>query len=171
MNAVVAVKIVEHSVQPGQTHDLSREPLLRWAGSAAAAPCSGVRGLVRESCWPAGVQLWAGRQVAQFRVILFSPRRHSCSMSVSHPNVVITHKMAIVKVSSGADAAAAAAQQQQQQRPADGRASGSGGSRKGSGQLVPALDGSGGMVEVVSPSDVLQPGLYETWLVSGVGEG
>ena len=96
-------------------------------------------------------------------------------MSVSHPNVVITHKMAIVKVAGGgsADTAAAAAaeQQQQQQQGREGRASGSSGSRKGSGHLVPALDGSGGMVEIVSPSEVLQPGLYETWLVSAFKRG
>lgn len=29
--AVVAVKVVDHAVQPGKTQDLSREPLLRWA--------------------------------------------------------------------------------------------------------------------------------------------
>lgn len=96
-------------------------------------------------------------------------------MSVSHPNVVITHKMAIVKVASGGSAdvaaAAAAAEQQQQQQGREGRASGSNGSRKGSGHLVPALDGSGGMVEIVPPSEVLQPGLYETWLVSALKTG
>jgi len=27
--AIVAVKVIEHRVQPGKTHDLSREPLLR----------------------------------------------------------------------------------------------------------------------------------------------
>jgi len=37
----------------------------------------------------------------------------------------------------------------------------------GGGKLVPAIDGSGSMVEIVSPHDILQPGLYETWLVSG----
>ncbi len=43
--AIVAVKVIDHRVQPGKTYDLSREPLL--------------------------------------------------SMSVSHPNVVITHKVSM----------------------------------------------------------------------------
>lgn len=47
---------------------------------------------------------------------------------------------------------------------------GSGGGRRASGPLVPAIDGSG-MVEVVDPHSVLMPGLYETWLVRGAGWG
>lgn len=45
--------------------------------------------------------------------------------------------------------------------------SGGSGGRRASGPLVPAIDGSG-MVEVVSPHDILLPGLYETWLVNAL---
>jgi hypothetical protein len=32
--AIVAVKVIDHRVQPGKTYDLSREPLLRWGSGA-----------------------------------------------------------------------------------------------------------------------------------------
>lgn len=116
--AVVAVKVIDHRVSLGKTHDLSREPLL--------------------------------------------------SMSVSHPNIVTTHKMCVVRIITRGGPQPV----RQNSSPGDSMnssgGSGSGGKRSngsGGGQLVPALAGDG-MVEVVSPTDVLQPGLYETWLVS-----
>ncbi|PSC72637.1 kinase [Micractinium conductrix] len=115
--AIVAVKVIDHRVGPGKSHDLSREPLL--------------------------------------------------SMSVSHPNVVITHKMCVVKVNPSAasgsdDGEAGAAGSSAGSRSITGGALHASGS---SGQLVPNLDGSG-LVEIVSPHDVLQPGMYETWLIT-----
>ena len=83
-------------------------------------------------------------------------------MSVSHPNIVTTHKMCIVKVQTGSGGAG-----QQEGTPPPGAsgssASAGGGShQKGmsgsGGKLVPAIDGGSGMVEIVSPHDVLRPG-------------
>jgi hypothetical protein len=83
-------------------------------------------------------------------------------MSVSHPNIVTTHKMCIVKVQTGNTSGG---EGQQQGTPPHGMSgsSGSGGShQKGlsgsGGKLVPAIDGGSGMVEIVSPHDVLRPG-------------
>ncbi|KAL4457609.1 hypothetical protein ABPG75_012474 [Micractinium tetrahymenae] len=92
------------------------------------------------------------------------------SMSVSHPNVVITHKMCVVKVVpaaplAGEGDAAQQPQHEQQAKQLSGRSGASGSSGSGGGRLVPNLDGSG-FVELVSPHDVLQPGMYETWLIT-----
>ncbi|PRW55899.1 kinase [Chlorella sorokiniana] len=114
--AIVAVKVIDHRVQPGKTYDLSREPLL--------------------------------------------------SMSVSHPNVVITHKMCVVKVNPSLDSPLLDEDGKGDSgRSSSGGKQDSGRSGTGGGKLVPAIDGSGSMVEIVSPHDILQPGLYETWLV------
>lgn len=111
--AVVAVKVIDHRVGPGKTHDLSREPLL--------------------------------------------------SMSVSHPNVVITHKMCVVKVMHAIPSETG--EGEEAQAAATVLTSSSLGASGSGGQRLPALDGSG-MVELLSPHDVLQPGLYETWLIT-----
>lgn len=91
-----------------------------------------------------------------------------CSMSVSHPNVCICHQMCVVRLLSGeeqaaAEQAAAAARPGNSGSTAD--ASGSGGGSGGS-RVAPAFGGAG-VVEVVPPHDVLQPGLHETWLATG----
>jgi hypothetical protein len=77
-------------------------------------------------------------------------------MSVSHPNVVATHQMCVVRISGQNESWAPPAT-----APSLPGSSGSAGSRGASGsggRLVPALGGGSGMVEVVSPHDVLQPG-------------
>ncbi|KAL4418911.1 hypothetical protein ABPG77_003701, partial [Micractinium sp. CCAP 211/92] len=82
------------------------------------------------------------------------------SMSVSHPNVVITHKMCVVRVipAGPLPGEGDAAQQEQQGEQLSWRSGGSASSGSGSGGgRMPNLDGSG-YVELVSPHDVLQPG-------------
>lgn len=77
--------------------------------------------------------------------------------------------MCVVKVNPSLDSISL----EEEGGPGDSGRSGSGGklaSSGSNGKLVPAIDGSGGMVEIVSPHDILQPGLYETWLVRA-GEG
>lgn len=158
-------------MQPGKTYDLSREPLLRWGGKRAAVWCgaaaeAGGRGWVAVmTCVRACLlhvcqavnrvpRLPAGRRLP-------APAHHPLSlccdsMSVSHPNICTCHKMCVVRI-AGPQAEAAAAEA----RPKGGGSSGTeGGGSSGSGghQLVPAISGSGGMVQVVSPHEVLQPG-------------
>ena len=84
-------------------------------------------------------------------------------MSVSHPNIVTTHKMCIVRVHTSSTIAGEGQQQEGTPPPGASGSSGSGGSHQNglsgsSGKLVPAIDGGSGMVEVVSPHDVLKPG-------------
>ena len=74
-------------------------------------------------------------------------------MSLSHPNVVTTHKMSIVRLADSSDSAREGDSGIAEAGSSGGSAGLSGGRRK----LMPALDGSG-MVEVVDPHEVLQPG-------------
>ncbi len=80
-------------------------------------------------------------------------------MTVSHPNVVITFKMSVVKLCGGSmQPTEPAGEADGSSRGASGSTGSGGGLGSGSGKLVPALGGGSGMVEVVSPNDILQPG-------------
>lgn len=83
-------------------------------------------------------------------------------MSVSHPNVVQTYRMSVVRlVRDEAAAAQATAEEDGSQHGGSGAGassgSGSGGAGSGGRKRVPAFDGTG-MVEIVEPSEVLLPG-------------
>jgi len=99
-------------------------------------------------------------------------------MSVSHPNVLTTYRMCVVRISQGPASAAGSRHTSGPTPPNDatpnggGHDAGNNNSNSNSncsgltpatsigfspGQLVPALDGKG-LVELVSPTDVLQPG-------------
>ena len=77
-------------------------------------------------------------------------------MSVSHPNVLTSYKMCVVKLMMATEGLEGPPTTNDQ----PGSSSGSGSDRKSgnSSRLVPSLMGSHAVVELMSSTDVLEPG-------------
>ena len=184
----MAVKVVESRVQPGKTADLSREPLLAMSVShpnlVQARRVGACRGVARPRVRPrvlvgrralvaAREELAGSARCAWLQPGPTQPTHTSLPPSLpSQHKTKQTHKMCIVRLNPSHGGELPAAEPPAAGATGSSGSTGGGGSGGGhlhsgsGGRLVPAIDGSGALVEVVSPHAVLQPGLYETYLVS-----
>lgn len=97
----------------------------------------------------------------------------ACSMSVSHPNCITTYKLSVIRLLRGEDLLEE--QSSSESLPPTGCLSNNSGrtddsamasgANKG-GRRVRSLLSGAEAVEVEDPYGQLQPGLYETWIVS-----
>ena len=166
--AIVAVKVIDHRVQPGKTYDLSREPLLSMSVSHPNVVITHKVGSM--GGWHA-VLSFVGQGRMQRQALLRTLGAAwlgALVLPAKPPACPHALQMCVVKVNPSLEQ-----HLPEEEGLGDSGRSSSGGKLNssgsgGAGKLVPAIDGSGSMVEIVSPHDILQPGLYETWLVSGV---
>lgn len=105
-----------------------------------------------------------------------------CSLSLSHPNVLQSYKCCAVRVLTDAESEAATSGPpgglgglEEASHSAGQGSSGSGGSGNVSGtvsgtaaqlKLIASLTNPNCLVQVMPPDAVLEPGIYEMWLVS-----
>ena len=162
--ALVAVKVVEHRVQPGQSVDLSREPLLSMSVShphvvQVSSGCV-FAGLCRWLAFCQAVLIDAHAQAAAAAC----PRLHPPPSTHPSPLPSLptpqTHKICVCRLSIG-DGGEERGREEPPAKGGSGSGSGSGGKLASGGSTavkVPAPDGSGDTVEIVEPNEVLQPG-------------
>ena len=183
---MVAVKVVEHRIAAGDGAIMSREPLLWWVQcNCCCLLCvHGVGWWLPEP----EAAVWQGLIAGTLSGNLESfscpcPPAPRCSMSVSHPNCISTYKLSAIRLlrcndlldnQGSASSILRVSGNTSEETDDSARLS----NDSGSGRLQPrrlrSLLSGAEAVEVEDPYGPLQPGLYETWILSevrGKGEG